>query len=181
MFKKETNQVNLTAIVTINHLNLKMNCQLLTLIVAASTLLSAVNAAYVNQYNSNKEEQKSAWDAYKLAHNKTYNTIDLEYRRFYLFHGNMKNIDNRNEAEISAGNSPVHGVTKYLDLTDAEYKATLLKAIPPTSRRRLTPENSITSLDFKLQNTLVDWTGVYTTPVKDQVKVASIFQCRGVQ
>jgi len=101
-----------------------------------------------------------------MEHNKNYDTMEEENRRFNIFLENLKVADNRNRDELKAGGSAVHGITKFSDLSQAEFES-----------RYLTADISMKSSNAEVLNIesapeasagLVDWTGKFTTPVKDQ-------------
>ncbi len=147
--------------------------QLLLVVASASAVAGAPKF-----YSANKPDQKSRWENFKMSNNKTYDTMELEYRRFYLFHGNMKNVDDRNSAEAAAGGTATHGVTRFLDMTQEEFKTNMLTAVVPlpgAASRRLREENTISTLDWELKEVVTDWAGVLTTPVKDQVSTLFYF------
>ncbi len=80
----------------------------------------------------------------------------------------MKRVDERNLKESNNKNGAIHGITRFADLSDEEYKAILgyKTTVDPESEKMNKPpavskhSSSVTS---------VNWAGVYTTDVKDQV------------
>jgi C1A family cysteine protease len=128
--------------------------------------LSLVAAASAAVYSSDATVQKSLFEDFKTKYGKRYETMEDETRRFYLFVENLKVADHRNIAEKKAGGTAVHGVTKFSDLSQAEFESSLLTS-DPSMRSNKIPVTEITRpVDTKAS--LVDWTGVYTTAVKDQ-------------
>jgi C1A family cysteine protease len=77
----------------------------------------------------------------------------------------LKIADQRNQEELEHGGSAVHGITFLSDLSEDEFKAKFLTS--DVSLKSKTPEFAPTSTK-NVSAALVDWTGVYTTPVKDQ-------------
>lgn len=82
-----------------------------------------------------------------------------------------------NSLEASGSNTAIFGVTKFSDLTKQEFRSKHLGAFNettnPKSRNdtntiisRRTSEIAISAL--ALSPVLTDWTGIYTTPVRDQ-------------
>jgi hypothetical protein len=93
---------------------------------------------------------------------------------FDQFVANLKEIDNRNEAEVAVGGSAIHGISKFSDMSQDEFTKVFLN-INPSKQPRL----NVTVVDnippFKGAESSVDWTGVYTTPVKDQGTHCAVF------
>mmetsp|Transcript_29487 Transcript_29487/g.37997 ORF Transcript_29487/g.37997 Transcript_29487/m.37997 type:complete len:329 (+) Transcript_29487:105-1091(+) len=117
-------------------------------------------SASANVYSSSVATQKYLWEEFKAEHGKTYENEEEETLRFNIFVDNLKIIDSRNEKDTAS-----HGITKFSDMTPREFKETHLNYVPDKYRERTyadiepLPEGT---------DALVDWTGTYTTPVKDQ-------------
>jgi C1A family cysteine protease len=92
--------------------------------------------------------------------------MDEESHRFKAFISNLKEMDQRNKEELAAGGNAVHGITKFTDLTQAEFEARLLTSDP--SMKSADREYDATERVVDTTAGLVDWSGKYTTPVKDQ-------------
>jgi len=106
------------------------------------------------------------WEGFKRDYAKQYQTMEEEMSRFSHFITNLKIADMRNEAEARAGGSATHGITRFSDMSQEEFVATYLKADPslrakdaPIANIRASPRADLGA---------VDWTGKFTTPVKDQ-------------
>lgn len=109
---------------------------------------------------------KTMFDEFVKAHNKEYSSVDERNNRFRVFVENMKEVDARNAAELKNGKSGVHGITKFSDMTQEEFKQRFLTAdVKMKSNQK--PTVTISTPPSTTAG-LVDWTGVYTTPVKDQ-------------
>lgn len=94
-------------------------------------------------------------------------TAEEETKRFRIFVDNLKVIDDRNIMERRANGTALHGVTKFSDLSEEEFKHFLGVDITKPMKN----ENAIKvelNKNAKSGLGLVDWAGVYTTPVKDQ-------------
>ena len=93
--------------------------------------------------------------------------MDLEKQRFAIFIDNLKLADVRNDAELKNGGTAVHGITKFTDLSQAEFESTFLTADAKLNSgdRDIVKINKVPDLS----SGLVDWAGKLTTPVKDQV------------
>lgn len=119
-------------------------------------------------------------------YNKTYQTNEERLYRRTIFKSNLFIINQRNELEYSAGGSSVHGITFATDLTLQEFQSRFLNFIPPqrptailrnqtdifeyTRHRsdvygddiKLLQRSTSSSVSYR------DWTGIYTTPIKNQ-------------
>jgi len=105
---------------------------------------------------------------FMTSYNKKYTTIDEERQRFHIFIDNLKLIESRNMLERSVNGTAIHGINKFSDLTVAEFKQRFLGV---DTSKPMKNENAIrVQLNKKVKSNagLVDWTGIYTTPVKDQ-------------
>ena len=106
------------------------------------------------------------WEQYKQDWHKSYETQAHEQKAFGAFISNLRLADERNAAEAMLNGTAVHGITKFSDLTPEDFAARYLLA--DVSKRIGEPVLS----DYKGEPSavmgLVDWTGKYTTPVKDQ-------------
>ena len=64
--------------------------------------------------------------------------------------------------------SATFGINKFADLSEKEFSSYYLTATPPDFSHR-NNSNILTHVPkYEGTQSLVDWTGVYTTPVKDQ-------------
>jgi len=132
-------------------------------LVVAMTVAAVASA---NLYKEDPTHLKQMWESFKREFGREYSTMDEENNRFQNFVQNLKNVDARNMEESSARGSAVHGVTKFSDLSQAEFESRFLTADPTYK----TAERIFDTTERVVDTTagLVDWTGKYTTPVKDQ-------------
>jgi len=115
---------------------------------------------YTTFYTKNQETQESMWKEFKQKFNKNYDEQE-DAKRFLIFLENLLIIDKRNADDINR----VHGITKFSDMSQNEFEKNYNQAIQPNLRSNTKNVNS----DIKSAgSTFIDWTGVYTTPVKDQ-------------
>ena len=126
--------------------------------------LALVGSATATLYSAKPETQKYLFENFKNEHNKNYATKEEEAHRFEVFVSNLKTIDERNELEKGTA---VHGITKFADLTKKEFKTSYLNYKPNPNRANRTMATGIKPL-LAGETASKDWTGVYTTPVKDQ-------------
>lgn len=130
-----------------------------TLVTAALTFTASANLA-----SSSPEEIKALWENFKQTHSKSYGTMTEELSRFQKFTANLALIDQRNAEEQG---SAKHGITKFSDMSQEEFAATYLTLNPS----KIPAPNTTLVTDVKPYTGpagLVDWTGRYTTAVKNQ-------------
>lgn len=131
-------------------------------VVALSTLAVAASTTL---YSEDHTQLKTLWEDFKTKFAKKYDTMEDETRRFYLFVENLKTADLRNLKEQKAGGSAVFGVTKFSDLSQAEFESQFLTA--DVSKKTSVEKVTIDTPPSATRG-LVDWTGKYTTDVKNQ-------------
>jgi len=112
---------------------------------------------------ANPESVKMMFQAFKQAHGRQYSSTTEENSRFKNFVSNLAVIDARNAAERKAGGSAQHGISKFADLTQTEFMSKLGYT---AGQKNVTTYGEVPA--YTGTASLVDWTGVYTTPVKDQ-------------
>jgi hypothetical protein len=113
-------------------------------------------------------QQKFLWDGFKNEHLKRYDTLENETHRFHVFLENLKLADLRNEIETKKGGKASHGITKFSDMSQAEFEANFLTADPTMA----TTGKNVWTVEKPVDSSLglINWAGVFTTPVKDQVR-----------
>ena len=76
-------------------------------------------------------------------------------------------MDILNAAEKADKGTAVFGITPFADLSYEEFRRGYLGTVPPDeSERRLTEEADVQ--EFNGTATSVDWTGILSTPIKNQ-------------
>lgn len=141
----------------------------LTMIYSVAVALAVAATASANLYVSDPTHQKFMWESFKQEHNRAYSTMEEETQRFGFFLENLKVADLRNEKERKNGGTAIHGITKFSDLSQAEFESRYLTADLRMKTKR--EDTGMTgNKPVKADAGLVDWTGIYTTPVKDQVR-----------
>ncbi len=103
-----------------------------------------------------------------------YQTDSEKAKRFGNFVKFLKLVDERNTLEKKGTDGEhlgaVHGITKFADWDDTEFKAAFLGYRPPTEiDDSLKLIGSVSPLSTDV--TSVNWAGIYTTDVKDQVQI----------
>jgi hypothetical protein len=136
-------------------------------------LALALATASAKLFPGDHVQQKAMWESYKREHGRNYATMDEETQRFGFFLENLKVADLRNDQERKNGGTALHGVTKFSDLSQAEFQAGFLTADVTMKGKR--SDTGMTGLKPpRAEAGLVDWSGIYTTPVKDQVSTCSV-------
>ncbi len=131
--------------------------------VIALSLAATASAAL---FTENNDFQMEMWKNFMRDHNKQYASVEEEKARFANFIDNLKLADARNDLERKAGGSAVHGITKFSDLSQAEFEGALLGANIALKSNDVPVDTTVRSVNTAAG--LVDWSGIYTTPVKDQ-------------
>jgi len=144
-------------------------------IVLALALLAGANASL---FTNDTSAQKYMWDSFKSEHGKTY-SADEESKRFGIFVENLKVADERNAKEAAAGGSAQHGVTKFSDMSQEEFSKFYLNAHAGMKKGN----GKVAEIEPLAEGVrgLVDWTGVYTTPVKNQMYCGSCWAFSAVE
>jgi C1A family cysteine protease len=110
-----------------------------------------------------------AFENFQAKYDKKYS--DQEWgKRMGIFAQNLARVNTQNQEHILEGGDAVFGVTKFMDLTPEEFKATYLTYIPRN-------ESTIKRVNIEVDGPLaaeVDWrTKNAVTPVKDQGQCGS--------
>jgi len=128
--------------------------------------LTVIGAASAKLYSEDATFQKYLWEDFKREHNKNYESMDEENRRFNIFMENLQMADLRNSRELQNGGTEIHGITRFSDMSQAEFESSFLTADPKMKSSTARVDNTPRSVKADLG--LVDWSGKLTTPVKDQ-------------
>ena len=105
----------------------------------------ALDASYLSQYATPKDREM----------------------RYKVFKENLKRVDKLNAVEKADNGTAVFGIGIMSDLSPQEFQSTYLGAkMPKESKILLT--NVVEVEAFQGESTSVDWTGILTTPIKDQ-------------
>jgi C1A family cysteine protease len=131
-------------------------------LILALALLSGASASL---FTNNTESMLQSFDSFKRDFAKSYASRAEDASRFEIFVENMKIADARNTAEQRAGGSARHGITRFSDLSQDEFAARYLNSVPVASRAEV--DTTVKPL-APGATVSVDWTGTYTTPVKNQ-------------
>lgn len=132
-------------------------------LVVAMAVVAAVSAKL---FPEDPAQQKYLWESFKREFKREYSTMDDESHRFLTFLENLKMSDRRNAIEKRNGGTATHGITKFSDLSQAEFESRFLTA----DKTQKTNSKAVDTTHRVADTTkgLVDWSGVYTTPVKNQ-------------
>ena len=135
--------------------------------IIAATLCAFSSAETTNLGASPKETLKQLWEQFKAQHGRVYSTMDEESHRYGVFINTLKTIDARNAAETARNGGAVHGITRFADLTQAEFEERYLN---PRIAQNMRSINGTKSEVPRLNGATgsVDYTGKQTTAIKDQ-------------
>ena len=125
--------------------------------------LAVVASASAKLFSEDHTHQKFMWESFKSEHSKNYQTMEEEPQRFAFFLENLKTADMRNDAEAKNQGTAIHGITRFSDLSQAEFESRFLTADVSMKTKQVGVEVPSTTTSSSK-----DWSGVLTTPVKDQ-------------
>lgn len=129
--------------------------------------LAIAATASAKLFPEDPTHQKIMWEQFKAEWGRNFESMEEETHRFHVFLENLKLADHRNNQEQNHGGGAVHGITRFFDLSQAEFEARHLTADP--SMKSSVGKNVWTPTSVVNTNAgLVDWTGTLATPVKDQ-------------
>ena len=130
-------------------------------VVVAALGLTAASRFYTEDSNM----LRTTWEGYKRDFNKVYHPSEETFR-FGVFIKNLQLIDERNQDQLANGGEAVHGLTQFADITPEEFRRTYLGSIRPEGDHQAVLTD-IAPLEEGLHASK-DWSGIYTTPVKNQ-------------
>jgi len=108
--------------------------------------------------------KKGLFDDFIAEHGRDY-TNEQYASRLEVFKQFLVQIDQRNSMEKANGGTAIHGITKFADWTQEEFNGLLGAVEIPDEVDKIAMEPPSPP---KVSLTVMDWTGIYTTPVKNQ-------------
>jgi len=106
------------------------------------------------------KEKATLFEKFQESYGRQYKNQEERNERFVIFKNNLAQIDKRNRMQSKGA---VHGITKFSDFTEAEFRGLLGYRKPDKRTGKIYPVP-----EYKGDSTYVDWTGTYTTAIKDQ-------------
>lgn len=132
-------------------------------------IFTTLLASSVSALSLSREEMEQQFTSFMKEHQKTYDNEEEHSYRFGIFMETLKLIEERNEAEKMHGGSAVHGITRFADMTQEEFRAQFLDmsmSMKLASRRAASQAVKIPPVTSGA--TAKDWTSTQTTAIKDQ-------------
>ena len=127
--------------------------------------LTADEESSVLYHEMSDDEKESIFDLFISSFGKVYSDTETMEARFKKFKTNLKIIDARNTAERAMGGSAVHGITKFTDLDEDEFKSVYLTASP----MGMASGAVVTEVSpYEGKEEAVTWEGIYTRGIHDQ-------------
>jgi len=122
-------------------------------------------------YGDKDFNQKAAlFEDFKNKYGKMYNTIDENKERYTKFESFLSLVDERNAEELANGGTAIHGITKFADMDQDEWKSQYLGFKEGSTLS--TEKEGRNGDDFAdgppSYKTYQNWADIYTTAVKDQ-------------
>lgn len=133
------------------------------------TLLAGLQlTAAAPLFSTDAKTQRFMFNTFVREFRKEYSNQAEEDRRFLHFVHNLQVADERNRVERQSNGTAVHGISRFMDLSQEEFATNYLG-----SRSTSRPEDSalkrvVSEVPADGKGSSVDWSGVLTTPVKDQ-------------
>lgn len=106
------------------------------------------------------------FDGFKRDYNRQYDSEEAEAKAFKAFVENIKIVDERNMLERQNNGTALHGITRFSDIPQEEFVKRYLNADISKKSNSAPVMADLPAPQANLG--LVDWTGKYTTAVKDQ-------------
>jgi len=130
-------------------------------------LATVLASASARLFTEDSTHQKYLWESFKSEFHRNYESMEVEMNRFQIFLENLKIADIRNNAEMKVGGSAIHGITRFSDMSQSEFQSTFLKTDISLKPKDDPVQANITQ---GTTATVVNWAGIYTTPVKNQAQ-----------
>lgn len=135
-----------------------------------AVLASLATVSSTALFSGDESHLRDLFESFKKEHGKSYPRKEEEEERFLFFKKNLQVADARNEAERMNNGTAVHGITFLMDLSEEEFKNNYLGSHSPQPKNEGEDMKKVITEVPKAGDagSSVDWSGVYTTPVKDQ-------------
>jgi len=124
-------------------------------------------------------DHSALFETYLKKYKKPYSKEE-KTNRFKIFRENLLKIDKKNQDEQESGGSAVYGMTKFIDMSEEEFRGVFLKARSTKHRNFKHAKPSKYSEAYKSssvgnngdssskEGAKADWTDIYTTKIQNQ-------------
>ena len=136
--------------------------------VSSATRLALATKGKLPYQKLSDDEVASLFEEFKTTYERSYATAKEEKVRFKNFLEFLRQVDTRNEKEQLKGGSATHGITIFSDMSSDEMSGIFMGYVPVSTPEVLALEKKPMLSKYKGKSNTVDWSNVYTTPIKQQ-------------
>eukprot|EP01038_Epipyxis_sp_PR26KG_P005640 gene5640-7786_t len=136
-----------------------------------STSMKSVKTVKTGYSQLSEDEKRTLFEDFKEKFDKKYASTHEETERYAYFKEFLALIDSRNYMELQKKGTALHGITQFADLSHTEFQKNFLgyKSAEKSGGSKAVQSKIVLVVDQPSQSVdSVDWSGIYTTAVKDQ-------------
>ena len=139
-----------------------------------------VEISFLDTYSDIEEgDKETLFETFKTTFSKVYVNEKEESEKYQNFKDFLALIDERNLMEKNNGGTAIHGITKFADISQDDFEKTFLGYVEDESYPRGLTHVPMGSSDNSTNSSYVNWAGIYTTSINDQVcNTSSIYPQR---
>eukprot|EP00607_Mallomonas_marina_P004122 CAMPEP_0182425188 /NCGR_PEP_ID=MMETSP1167-20130531/11537_1 /TAXON_ID=2988 /ORGANISM="Mallomonas Sp, Strain CCMP3275" /LENGTH=568 /DNA_ID=CAMNT_0024605637 /DNA_START=186 /DNA_END=1892 /DNA_ORIENTATION=- len=102
----------------------------------ANAMSKPINDNILAYSKLNSNETRQLFENFMTKYNKRYSSEEEENEKYEIFRQNLSLIDERNERERRNGGTAIHGVTKFCDISDVDFRTCYRGYVNPLSLPR---------------------------------------------